>query len=233
MKKMKISKREILLLIVLVGVLSIVAVYVWVFIPYNTKTLELEAENANQAVYVAQLEDWSNKTDELRLETQQMIQEVNTTLSRFPAESKEEDAIMYAVELESQDPQTYISAIGLSQPELIYEATPTTVKLSEFDEQSEHTYRLYSQQITYTQEFSYNGMKRYVDSIVNNSERKSIETLNMAYDANTGILVGNTAMNIYTLGGTEKEYHKTDIPRMPMGTDNIFGTLEQNNVDEE
>lgn len=224
---MSIKKNELALLIALLGALVAVAVYVFVFNPYRDKTDALKAENRTQAEYLAKLEDWASRMEQMQSDTERMLGEVNQTFARFPVQSKAEDAIMYAVELESQDPDTYISSIGLTAPEMVYEAAPTSVRLHKDDELTTHTYKLYKQAISYTQEFTYNGMKRYVNSIVKDSNRKSIETLNMAYDRSTGILVGSTLMNLYTLSGTEEEYEKTSIPPRPMGTNNIFGTLQQ------
>lgn len=230
---MKIQKKDIMLLIAFVGVLAAVAVYVWVYLPTIEKTEALEAENKQHADYVAQLEQWEAQVPTFQEETTQMIVEVNDIFTHFPAESRAQDAIMYAVELEAQDPNTYISAIGISGPALAYAAQPTTIKLNSTMEDGERTYQLYQQQVSYTQQFSYDGMKRYVNAIVNDSDRKSIESLNMAYDQTTGILVGNTSMNLFTLTGTDKVYQDTMIPSMSVGTDNIFGTIEENNAENE
>uniref|UniRef100_UPI0040568F7D hypothetical protein n=1 Tax=Acetatifactor sp. TaxID=1872090 RepID=UPI0040568F7D len=223
---MKIQKKDIMLLFAFVGILAAVAVYVWVYLPTIEKTEALEAENTQHASYVAQLEQWEAQVPTFQEETVKMVADVNEIFTHFPAESRAQDAIMYAVELEAQDPNTYISAIGISQPAVAYEAQPTTIKLNDTMEEGERTYRLQSQQISYTQQFSYDGMKRYVNAIVNDNDRRSIETLNLAFDATTGILVGNTTMNLYTLTGTDKVYQETMIPSMPMGTDNIFSTIE-------
>lgn len=225
---MKVKKNEIAILIALAGALVALLVYLYVFNPYREKTEALKADNITQGEYLAKLEDWASKMEQMQADTETMLGEVNQTFARFPVKSKAEDAIMYAVELESQDPDTYISAIGLSNPEMVYAAAPTNVRLHKDDAEASHTYQLYCQQISFTQEFTYNGMKRYVNSIVKDSQRKSIGTLNMAYDSTTGILVGTTNMNLYTLTGGEEEYEKTPIPPRPMGTNNIFGTIQRN-----
>ena len=223
---MKIKKNEILFLIALAGVLSAVAVYFWIFQPTREKTEALEAENVTHAEYVRQLEGWAAQVDFFQEETVRMIVDVNDIFIHFPPASESEDAVMYAVGLENQDANTYISAIGINQPETVYIASPTTVKLNNEDEASERVYSLRRQQITYTQQFTYDGMKRYVGTIVNDSNRRSIETLNMAYDNTTGILVGTATMNLFTINGSNKVYQDTVIPSMPTGTDNIFGTID-------
>lgn len=227
---MKTKKNEIALLIGLLGIAVAVAVYILVFNPYQDKTEAVRADNVVQGEYLAKLEDWASRTEQMQKDTEKMIQEVNTTFSRFPVKSKSEDAIMYAAGLESQDPETYISAIGITDPLLCYEAQPTGVKLKDTDQLATHTYQLYNQKITYTQQFTYDGMKRYVNSIVKDSNRKSIESLNVAYDSSTGILIGVTEMNLYTLTGTESEYQKTSIPPMPVGTSDIFGSLNKSAI---
>ncbi len=223
---MQMKKSDLLYLYAFLGALVAVVVYVWVYLPTNEKTAALEATNAQDATRVAQLEQWEKEVPFFQEETVRMVVEVNEVFTHFPAESRSEDAVMHAVELEGLDSNNYISAIGINPPQLVYEAKPTNVKLSDAMEAGERTYRLYAQQIGYTQQFDYAGMKQFVNAIVNDSDRKSIESLNLAYDSNTGILVGTTTMNLYTLTGTDKAYQETMIPSMPMGTDNIFGTID-------
>lgn len=224
---MSTKKNEIALLVGLAGILIAVATYIWVFVPYTEETELIEAEIVEQETRLNQLHEWSSNMDKMKEDTETMIGDVNAIFSIFPPKSKEEDAIMYAVELESQDPETYISAIGIEEPVIRYEAQPTSVKLKDSDEEATHTYQLYSQGITYTQQFNYNGMKRYVNSIVKDTDRRSIESLNLSYDSTTGILVGSTYMNLFTLAGTESDYEKTSIPPMPVGTPDIFATLNK------
>lgn len=223
---MKITKREIMYGLVLLGFVGVICVSVWVVKPYQEKTDTLNAENNELAARVAELEIWLGQVTYMQDETERMAGEVNNMFARFPSESRSEDAIMYAVGLESANRNTYISSIGLGVPELAYESSPSSVPLSNDAEAEERTYSLYRQQITFAHEFTYNGMKQYVNTIVNDRNRKSIESMNIAYDNNTGILVGNTTMNLYTLTGTDREYDPAQIPSMSMGTSNIFGSLE-------
>lgn len=223
---MKLKKTDILFFFAFLGILAGVAVFFLVYRPLKEKTAALETENRTHAAHVAQLEQWEQQVPTFQSEMVQMVNDVNERFSRFPVESRAEDAIMHAVEMESVDELTYISNIGIGQPALAYESTPTSIKLNDTMESGERIYRLYCQQITYTQQFDYDGMKTYVDTIVNDYDRKSIETLGLAYDSSTGILVGSTTMNLYTLTGTDEVYQETKIPSMPMGTDNIFRTLE-------
>lgn len=225
---MKIKKNEVMFLLAFFGVLAAVLVYVQVYLPTLEQTDILLAENTQHAARVAELEEIASKVDTYIDDTEKMIVDVNGIFAKFPSESRSEDAIMYAVELESQDRDTYISAIGIGEPAVAYTAAPTTVPLNTSDEAGERVYELKKQQITYTQEFDYDGMKRFVDSIVQDPERRSIETVTMAYDSGTGQLHGTTAMNLFTLTGTEKEYEATRIPYMSIGTDNIFGTFDFN-----
>lgn len=230
---MKIKKKEVMYLVALLGVLAAVAVYVWVYMPYNEKTAALESENAVQITHLAELQVWSGQVNHFNEETVRMIRDVNETFNRFPVASKAEDSIMYAVELEAQSAGTYISAIGLDEPEVVYQSAPSSVKLNDLEEGGERSYQLCCQQVTYTHEVTYNGLKQFINAIVNDSERKSVESLNVAYDNTTGILVGTTMVNVYTLEGTDRQYRKTQIPHMPIGTNNIFGTIDRSPVSNE
>ena len=73
---MKVKKNELVFLIALLGVLSAVLVYVWVYRPLQEKTETLEADNATQSVYVAQLESWASQVDQFKEDTTRMVNEI-------------------------------------------------------------------------------------------------------------------------------------------------------------
>lgn len=224
---MKISRKEAFFLLGLVGILAVLVVYLTVFQPYSEKTEALQAESAQLKTQVQELEVYAAQVEEFEAETKRMVEEINTIFERFPSESRAEDAIMYAVDLENQDEETFISSIGLSSAAVAYETAPYTLSLKDgSNDGEEHIYRLNVEQVTYANEFTYDGMKRYINTIVEDVECKSIETINLAFNSETGILTGNTVMNLYTIEGTDKGYESTYIPPMRTGKPNIFGTID-------
>ena len=205
-----------------------VIIYTMVYLPVSEETEVLEADNNNLRSRITELEQMATQIDTYQEDTVTMIMDINKVLANFPADSKEEDAILYATELEARNNSTYISSVGLGDPELLYEIGPTSVPLNAEDEANNESriFRLYRQTISLAHQFTYNGMKQFVTDIVENSDRRNIETITLSYDRSTGILVGTTNMNLYTLSGTDKAYEPQNIDGINLGISNIFGTIE-------
>lgn len=225
---MKIGKKEIAMIVGALGVIFAVVIYAMVFLPMSEETEILEADNNNLRNRITELEQMAAQVDTYQEDTVTMIMDINKVLENFPADSKEEDAILYATELEARNSNTYISSVGFGEPELLYEIGPTSVPLNAEDEANNESriFRLYRQKISLAHQFTYNGMKQFVTDIVEDSDRRNIETISLAYDRSTGILVGTTEMNLYTLSGTDKEYESQNIDGIKLGIPNIFGTIE-------
>ncbi len=225
---MKLSNKAIAGAIAFLGVLVLALTFTMYYSPKQDETAALETENTNLSSRITQLETYAANADKYQEDTVIMIQDINKVIDRFPANSLKEDAILYALELESRNEQTIISSVAMPNAELIYEIPTSSVPLNakEEEEGASHNFKLYRQQISVSNQFTYNGMKQFVTDIVNDVDTRNIENMSLAYDANTGILVGNTTINIYTLSGTDEIYKSEEITSVPLGTSNVFGTIE-------
>ena len=56
----------------------------------------------------------------------------------------------------------------------------------------------------------------------------TLDNVNASYDTSTGNLTGTIIVNIFSMSGTERTYTEPDAGSVAYGTDNIFGTVEQN-----
>lgn len=69
------------------------------------------------------------------------------------------------------------------------------------------------------------GLKKCIDYINNQSERKNIKEINIVYDMETGNLNGTMLINMYQLTDTGKIYTDPAIAGVSIGTRDIFGTI--------
>ena len=83
---------------------------------------------------------------------------------------------------------------------------------------------LYDTPANYTFETSYTGIKNFVNYFTSNQDRMTVQSINLAYDASTGLLNGSAAANLYSLSGTGKVYEYPDIPNVQIGTRDIFAS---------
>lgn len=87
---------------------------------------------------------------------------------------------------------------------------------------------LYRTQVTLQFNGTYAGLKKAVLYVADQSGRMTIDNVNASYDTSTGNLTGTIIVNIFSMTGTDRTYTEPDAGSVAYGTDNIFGTVEQN-----
>lgn len=257
---MKISKRDAALLIGLAGILIIVAVYYFLYMPLDEKKIALEAENVTLQQRVDELQGMADNQEFYLTETARLTEESNAMMDQFPADIREEDMVMLAVTLQQSAPWESVSSIAMTSAEERYvmgqkqaeeaaaeaaaaaaaaeagtaEATEpvmTEPVIADADMQAA-VKTLYRRQAAITYQADYDGFKGSLDTIGRIPDRKTIDSVTAVYDVNTGILASTVNVNMYYITGTDKVYVAPQIPFIPQGTDNIFGTISLAGLEE-
>lgn len=117
---MTLSKKDIGLLLGLFGVIIAVLVYYYGYLPYTEKTRTLENENKTLETRVDLLQALANQRDDLVASTKESEQKTLEILERFPADVREEDIIMLAVQLQNDAPYEYITGVQIGLPVEVY-----------------------------------------------------------------------------------------------------------------
>lgn len=251
---MKVNKRDVLLLLGLIGILAGVASYFLVYQPNIEAAEALEQENAELQARVNDLSSKMANKDSYVEQTEEMNREMDTILSRFPVDVREEDAVLLAINQELIAPMM-ISNISIT--------ANTPVVLPDANEEDvEHTYEideieayeaqegigdgsqpvgdtvsngtgtnrpsvLMERNVTMSYLVSYDGLKRGIKNISVQDNRMSINNLTVTYDETTGLLSGTTVVDMYCIPGqADKEYEEPNFSSVLLGSDNIFGSLE-------
>lgn len=260
---MKISKRDAALLIGLAGILIIVAVYYFLYMPLGEKQTALEAENATLQIRVDELQVMADNKEHYLSETARLTEESNAIMDQFPSDVREEDMVMLAVSLQNSAPWESVSLITLYPVEERYvigqkqaeaaaseaaaaqaaaaEAAATDPEAAEAAATDPAatvpetviatpgtdaaTKILYREQAGITYQADYSGFKNSMSDIAAQGNRETIDSINAVYDITTGVLASTVNVNMYYITGTGKEYVSPQIPFIPQGTDNIFGTI--------
>ena len=210
---MKLSKRDIGLLLGLLGLVIAVASYALIFNPMKLENQELETELAALKDKEAKLTELVDNFDYYKNQIE-VCKEISAEIeTRFPSEVKPENEIMYAVELEDEL-EVEFSTLNYGTPlEIITEG------------QKADRYA-YCTSLSANYRATYKGLKDVILYTADQADRMVVDTVTASYDATTGNLVGNMTINMYTVAGTERVYEKPYVPAMNMGIDNIFGTIE-------
>lgn len=249
---MKVSKRDVLLLLGFLGILAAVCSYVFVFQPTMEKTEALVEENQQLQEQIADLQIKSGNRDTYESETAQMRREMEEIYQLFPVDVREENAIILALNqellspmevqsltidalvevpvVEAQDQEMPDATYEIEEVEEIEDATgtqeaPTPEAGDAQNAEGVNPFHLMYRKATLNYEVSYEGLKRSVKNICMQTDRMVIDNLSVVYDEQTGLLRGVTAVNMFCVPEQEgKEYEEPDFGGVLLGTDNIFGT---------
>ena len=248
---MKVSKRDILILVGFIGILLGGCTFYWVFMPAQEKVEAMEAENAQLRDQIKDLTIKTNNKENYLTEMEKMQKEIEDIYQVFPVNVKAEDVILMAINQELVSPMT-VESVNIEQ--LVPVSFADQIAPSE---EHDYTYDLgendvlgvgdepldtannttaanstaeldllYNRRATFNYGVSYEGLKRSIRHIVDQPNRMAIETLTVTFDDNTGLLIGSTTLNMYLAPYQEgKEYIQPDFSSVLLGTDNIFGTI--------
>lgn len=236
---MKVSKRDIQLLIGLLGVLVVVLTYFLVYTKYVDKTKALETQNVALKQQADMLETLNLQKDEFITKTKAFDKEIVKIASKYDAGHMREDEIMFIYEMEglgsndvvvpyinmsSQEPVISGSAVATDATGVVIaEATGTeTTAIAAAD----NGIQLFKSPLDFGFTTSYAGFKKMMGYIYATGGRKSIDSVNLTFDSSTGQLAGTMLMNMYFMTGTNGVYTPASIPTMSSGVENIFRTAD-------
>lgn len=249
---MKVSKKDLCLLIALIGILVGVAGYYLIFTPTREKTEVIKAENTVLEKQVDELVRKGTMKDVFIEETQRMKDEVEGIYQLFPVDVREEDAIMLAINQEMLSPMSIKSvnispmnekdfqeqaAANASRNTTLEEDVNTAIEggVGTTDEEGYEVPKatladigpLNCRQCAITYQVAYDGLKKSINNIMSQSSRMTIDSIAVSFDNTTGLLEGSTVVNMYCIPNQEgKEYVEPNMAGVVLGTNNIFGTKQ-------
>ncbi len=224
---MKVSKKDIYLIIGFLGVLAVLCSFVWVYQPTMEKVDALNAENRSMEIEIADLQSKMDNKDTYVQKTQEMAVEMDGILQMFPVELKEEDAILLTLTEELLSPMTAITlTMDETEPVEFEVYTQETEEAEPVDTGETTQLGLYRNPISMQFVSSYDALKRYVKTVALQTNRTKIVGVTASYDETTGLLSCVANLNMYYITGQEdKTYVQPDFSSVITGTDNPFGSI--------
>ena len=239
---MKISKKDLSLILYLLGaVFAIGAIFYGNSIASKTETLKTENDSLSKEV--AYLQDLYDHQQEYQQESERMNLEMEEIKEQFPAEVRPETQIMYTNGLEAKL-DVLLDEIGMPGTELVTVAgdfsvptsgvtadpaatgdgttTDGTVTETAAVSAAATTISLYRTPADLTYQASYKGLKDLIRTVNEDTDRKSIEQMSVAFDNETGNLRGSLKISMYSLSGTDKEYQAPVVTGVTDGTQQLF-----------
>jgi cell division protein FtsL len=270
-KKLTVSKKAMAVILVVIGVGAFAVSYGYLRPELVSQGEELQKQNDQLNVQMTRLNELEQNQESYIQQTAVFQTQNQAILDKFPPETREEDAILYAKEIEDES-DFWINLISLEPGNLLYAtgvsdtAEDGTAAASSDDEEEDEddtdttttandtadtgetassssssgydlgiieeadvqvpNYQLYDMAATYDFTASYEYMKKMVEKIQTDPEKRNVNTISLTYDETTGQLLGSMTVNLYYLTGTEKEYEVPDAGKIKKGKDNLFDTIK-------
>ncbi len=217
---MKISKNEARLLIVLGGILLFVVLYFVVnnrvlesteeveaeLASIQPQLLELEALYADRATYLSEIE-----SDKLYAAEQ---------LAQYPAGIRPQDIIVWTLDLE-EAVDFDVDTLTFGEAQLVAEF-PAYVSVDGADVHTDLS--AYKTTSNATGQLSYEQLKSSIDYIYATKEKTALDSVSISYDAETSKLAGNFVISKFFITYPQAEYQESQMPLVPIGTDELFGS---------
>lgn len=217
---MKASKKELYILLMVLGFGIAVLAFVFGFQKINEKTEALRIETEALELEVDKYTKVKDNIEIYKKGIDDATAKIAGILAKIPSDVLPEDAFMLARELEKDNDYTYVEGVNYSD-----ELTKFTVTSNPVDTtKTPITYYLNSNEVIITHTSSYEGLKDMIDYVYKHKNRMALETFMVTYDESTGLLACSTVVNFYSIIGSDKEYNPQNITNVEIGTDNVFGT---------
>jgi hypothetical protein len=213
---MKIAKREVAIIMVIIGLLAAICSYRFYF---SSKLDEVDEQETLQKSLQSQIDEINLKVDDEKRMRSQMTDwesEVNDEVALYDVAYTYEDGILYMKEIEDAGLAT-ITSYTVGETGIAATVAGQGIFAGKTFNEGSTTYTF-----NYAVE-SYDALKTFIDYIV--SRGNGIRALtSMSYSVDTeGSISGSVNMNIYTMSDGSKAYEQPVINDVDLGINNIFG----------
>lgn len=229
---MKKSDKGILLM--LVGIVIAAVTYFVVYTDLTEKTEVMNADNAKLRQEVERLQELADNKQQYLDDTAAMETEIENIKAQFPAQYLPEDEILYIIATEKEH-DVMAQSIRMKEPQAI-KVEPVKAETVESSEGAEVVdteapvqpeVQLFETEVTTIVKTSYTSIKDVIKKINTDKDRKSLNTLSLAFDSETGGLLGTMGFSMYSLTGTEAEYKAPQVDGVVYGTSDIFNSAQK------
>jgi len=224
-----LNNQKVFLYIVLAGLIGFLAFYMFVYQKLQEKTQALHSENVNLRTRVEELKEVYDNMDGYKLMIDAMDKDIHEKLSIFPADAREEDALVTAVDTLNKAYVRY-TTINIGAKEDVYEIPEETVKtagLADYDDKI----LVQKRTVAYVNDTDYINLKTIVETVLAYGGVKKIN--NIIYSKNDGegdsYLTGTIEVTDFIAEGTGAEYTAPDLKDYEAGLYDLFGIVKNPN----
>lgn len=214
-KKKKISDSELRLILLLLSVVLLAAAYFFVYDRNVKAAQELEDQNKIDSETVARLEAMVAVRAQVEAETEQLRQNINDIVAKYPADMTTEKAITVLQNIEDYT--------GMDVPNVSFLINNLVMNFTYPSEETGVPPSGYYASLSMNYTASYAHFKNMLAYIASLQDRMTAPVVSVTYDQVTDMVSGSITMNLFYLRDTGKEYVAPVIPGIDKGVESIFG----------
>ena len=223
------------LLLGLLGAAICVGSFMYIAKPNYEETQTLKTEVAQLEVRLADLQAKAAKKEEYLAGIEEYTEEFEKILAHFPADLNQEITVMFLEGIKDDNDFT-IGSLSLGRKELFYTlgsstatdgtldtaAAATDTALTEAATVEDAPYECYRASFPITYTGSYKSLKDVIAYIDNYTDRMTVNTMNVSYDADNDKYTGSIEMKCYSVEGEDRAPRELEIEDVKIGVENIF-----------
>ncbi len=218
------NQSNIKVLLVLATVAILGGVYMYVFKPNMDDKKAIESEIETLETRYNDLKEKDANRDQYLKDIENNAVAFDEIIAYYPATLDQEISVMFVKGLEKDkgNLQFDVKTVGLGKPNVFYNLGGTTTDSVTGETVASDTgYTCYSAAFPIAYEGSYEGLKDFMDYIMDYKYRMNISTINISYNSTDDIYTGSVNLNAYCVSGGDRVADTITID-MENGVDNIF-----------
>lgn len=245
--KIHLSKKDQSLLIGLAGIIILAVAWLLIYNPLNEKTNKIEMGNIELKAKSDLYQSINANLSQYEQDIDDMKEDIAAISNQYPVHISREDEIMFLANMENMySADLVVENITMSVvEEIIVEnketadtavLPDTAVESTESPETSVENaeevqsipvteVHLYKQPVNYTFRCTYKGVKEMIQYLFAQTNKKEIEGMSLAFDSETGNLMGALDLNQFYMVGIDKDYQSIKVPALPKGVKDVFHTI--------
>ena len=227
-----LSKSNIKLILFIVAVAILGLTYLYVFKDNMSDADSIHSEVETLQARYDELMAKQKDRDMYEEKTAEFNKKFAERLAYFPATLDQEISVMFVKGLTKDEGnlQFDVKSVGLGQPQSFYSlSAAASADVSSGDSEETDTqdavasgnYECMSAAFPLSYTGSYEGLKDFIDYIMNYKYRMNISSFNISYNSSDDTYSGSVALNAYCITGGGREADKVDVD-VKEGVSNIF-----------
>jgi len=212
-----ISKRDLNLILMLLGIMAIVLTYFMIFSKWEEETAAMQAQYSALVPQRDALLEHERKIPEYNAAIAEAELLVAEELEHYAPIVRVEDMIMYAIDLETR--------FNMAIPNLSFSDAVTLRDFAVMRGGEEVTYSAKSASMSFPCTVTYENLKKAIDYIYATPYRTQLNSLSVTFDNNLGGLSANMSVTKIFIDDGSGAATDADVPQYPLGNENPFNTV--------